>query len=63
MDIMQRFVTEHPDVRLSCLPHMDGDYRETELGVRALPQAAQRAQSWLRDALNEAGFSFNDGGR
>jgi molybdopterin-biosynthesis enzyme MoeA-like protein len=63
MDIMQRFVSEFPDVRLSCLPHMDGDYRETELGVRALPQAAQVAQLWLRSALDEAGFTFKEGGR
>ena len=63
MDIMQRFVIEHPDVRLSCLPHMDGDYRETELGVRALPPLAQLAQQWLREALSEAGFVFKEGGR
>jgi molybdopterin-biosynthesis enzyme MoeA-like protein len=63
MDIMQRFVSEFPDVRLSCLPHMDGDYRETELGVRALPQAAQVAQLWLRSALDAAGFTFKEGGR
>ena len=63
MEIMQRFVVEHPDVRLSCLPHMNGNYRETELGVRARPQAAQLAQLWLRDALSKAGFAFNEGGR
>lgn len=63
MEIMQRFVIEHPNVRLSCLPHMDGDYRETELGVRAFASAAQLAQLWLRSALNEAGFAFNEGGR
>ena len=33
-----------PDVRLSCLPHMNGDYRETELGVRAQPEV--RRWSW-----------------
>ena len=63
MEIMHRFIAEHPDVRLSCLPHMDGDYRETELGVRAPPQAARLAHSWLRDALSEAGFTFKEGGR
>ena len=63
MDIMHRFIVEHPDVRLSCLPHMDGDYRETELGVRALAQAAQLAHLWLREELNEAGFAFKEGGR
>jgi hypothetical protein len=42
---------------------VDGDYRETELGVRALPQAARLAHSWLRDALSEAGFTFKEGGR
>lgn len=63
MEVMQCFVVEHPDVRLSCLPHMDGEYRETELGVRAAPQAAQLAHSWLRAALSEAGFAFRDGGR
>ena len=63
MEIMQRFVLEHPDVRLSCLPHMNGDYRETELGVRAQPEMVQPAQQWLRDALSEAGFAFKEGGR
>ena len=63
MEIMQRFVGQFPDVRLSCLPHMNGDYRETELGVRAQPEAARSAQHWLRNALNEAGFTFKEGGR
>lgn len=63
MEIMHRFIAEHRDVRLSCLPHMDGDYRETELGVRAAPQAARLAHAWLRDALSEAGFTFKEGGR
>ena len=63
MDIMQGFVARFPDVRLSCLPHMNGDYRETELGVRAEPEAAQTAQDWLRDELLKAGFTFKEGGR
>lgn len=63
MEIMQHFVAQFSDVRLSCLPHMNGDYRETELGVRAQPEAARSAQHWLREALREAGFTFIEGGR
>ena len=30
--VMESFVAQFPQVALSCLPTMDGDYRETELG-------------------------------
>ena len=63
MDVMQRFVAAWPAVRLSCLPHMDGDYRETELGVRGEAGEAAAAARWLREALAAAGLAFREGGR
>ena len=63
MDVMQRFVAAWPAVRLSCLPHMDGDYRETELGVRGEAGEAAQAARWLRAALAAAGLAFREGGR
>jgi len=63
MRVMQHFVECHPDVRLSCLPHMDGDYRETELGVRGERDGVDLAWAWLCEALDEAGFKWTEGGR
>jgi len=63
MDVMQRFVAAYPSLRLSCLPHMDGDYRETELGVRGEAAAVADAARWLRAALADAGLGFVEGGR
>ena len=54
--IMEDFVRRHPDLKLSCLPHMEGDYRETELGVRGSEKAAEKGFSWLREALETEGF-------
>jgi molybdopterin-biosynthesis enzyme MoeA-like protein len=50
--IMQEFVARFPDVELSCLPHMVGDYRETELGVRGPAAAVDKAAGWLTAALD-----------
>ncbi len=58
IEIMERFVVEFTDVDLSCLPHMDNDYRETELGVRGSAKAVRQAFDWLCAALHEAGFEF-----
>jgi hypothetical protein len=63
MRVMQHFVECHPGVRLSCLPHMDGDYRETELGVRGERDGVDLAWAWLCEALDEAGFKWTAGGR
>jgi len=63
MEIMQRFVAAWPALRLSCLPHMDGDYRETELGVRGDAASVAPAAGWLRDALGAAGLAWVEGAR
>ena len=63
MDVMQRFVERHPDVRLSCLPHMDGEYRETELGRRGDRERVDAAWGWLCTALGAGGFTWTEGGR
>jgi len=58
IDIMQAFVARFPDVALSCLPHMEGNYRETELGVRGPAENVTGALAWLTETLNEAGWSW-----
>ncbi|MBT6274763.1 MAG: competence/damage-inducible protein A [Chromatiales bacterium] len=58
MDVMQRFVVAFPDLGLSCLPSMKGDYRETELGVRGQPDAVRLGVDWLTSALANDGFEF-----
>jgi DNA adenine methylase len=63
IDVMSEFVGRHPNLALSCLPTMDGDYRETELGVRGLPSEVSDGMGWLRAALREAGFEPVDGAR
>ncbi|MEM7404856.1 MAG: molybdopterin-binding protein [Pseudomonadota bacterium] len=62
IDVMQRLVDRFPAVKLSCLPHMDGDYRETELGLRGLPTAVDEAYAWLCEALDAEGFAWRPAG-
>ena len=56
--IMQDFVARFPEIDLSCLPHMEGDYRETELGARGEAQAVETAVTWLTETLARAGWSW-----
>jgi molybdopterin-biosynthesis enzyme MoeA-like protein len=58
IDIMQLFVARFPEVALSCLPHMRGDYRETELGLRGQAGQVTSAADWLGDALTQAGWRW-----
>lgn len=58
IDILQCFVTRFPGIALSCLPHMEGDYRETELGLRGLAADVAGATGWLTKALDEAGWTW-----
>jgi molybdopterin-biosynthesis enzyme MoeA-like protein len=58
IDIMQKFVARFPDLELSCLPHMSGDYRETELGVRGPVAAVEDAAGWLTAALDGGGLRW-----
>ena len=58
VDILEQFVQRFPDVALSCLPHMDGDYRETELGVRGRGDEVVTAHHWLRQALDKRNFGW-----
>jgi molybdopterin-biosynthesis enzyme MoeA-like protein len=60
--LMERFVERFPGVRLSCLPHMDGDYRETELGVRGPPALVAEARGWLEASMRSAGFEWRKPG-
>ena len=55
---MQDFVARFPDVDLSCLPHMQDDYRETELGVRGSAENVAGAVAWLTEALDRGGWRW-----
>ena len=54
----ERFCARFPDVEFSCLPHMQGDYRETELGVRGRAGNVDDAVAWLTEALDRGGWSW-----
>lgn len=56
--LMEELVARFPDVDLSCLPHMEGEYRETELGVRGAAPAVETAAVWLEEALTAAGLRW-----
>lgn len=62
MEVMELFVARFPSVALSCLPHMEGAYRETELGVRGVNAAVTEAINWLTEVLDEGGFSWRKHG-
>ena len=56
--ILEDLVAHFPVVDLSCLPHMDGDYRETELGVRGREADVEMAVDWLTHELDKAGYRW-----
>jgi len=56
--LMQALIAQHPSIKLSCLPHMDGDYRETELGLRGARALVDDAAAWLRAQLDAQGFTW-----
>jgi molybdopterin-biosynthesis enzyme MoeA-like protein len=58
--IMQDFVVRFPAVALSCLPHMEGEYRETELGVRGPASEVSAAVDWLTAALDDGGWRWQE---
>lgn len=58
IEVMEDLVGHFPDLALSCLPHMSGDYRETELGVRGERVDVERAHAWLTDRLGRDGFEW-----
>ncbi len=63
IELLQDFVKRYPHLRLSCLPHMDNDYRETELGVRGDMIRVNEAIAWLCEQLDQLGFHWIMGGR
>lgn len=56
--LMQALVSRFPRVRLSCLPHMDGDYRETEIGIRGARADVEQAFAWLTAELDREAFPW-----
>ncbi len=62
--ILEDLVSQFPKVRLSCLPHMEGEYRETEVGIRGERADVDEAMAWLTAALGRESFSWKteDGG-
>lgn len=58
--IMQDLVARFPKIQLSCLPHMEGEYRETELGIRGQAIDVAEAAAWLDATLDREGFKWTD---
>ena len=63
IELLQSFVKRYPDLNLSCLPHMQDEYRETELGVRGDADQVSVASAWLGEQLDQLGFHWTEGGR
>ncbi len=63
IELLQSFVKRYPLLNLSCLPHMQDDYRETELGVRGDAEQVSDAAAWLGEQLDQLGFHWTLGGR
>ncbi len=63
IELLEDFVRQFPGLRLSCLPHMQEQYRETELGVRGATASVTEAMHWLREQLRQQGFQWVEGGR
>ena len=61
VDLLEDFERRFPAVRLSCLPHFEGDYRETELGLRGAGEAVDAGVAWLCAALEARGIGWRDG--
>ena len=62
IDLLEAFVARFPAVQFSCLPHFDGDYRETELGVRGGCDLVEQAAAWLCEGLSARGVAWQTGG-
>lgn len=58
IDIMEQFVARFPALQFSCLPHMEHQYRETELGVRGNKHEVEVATQWLSEQLAQSGFRW-----
>lgn len=58
IDIMEHCVACFPRLQFSSLPHMEDDYRETELGVRGTKHEVETATKWLRTQLAQSGFRW-----
>jgi molybdopterin-biosynthesis enzyme MoeA-like protein len=63
IELLQSFVKRYPHLNLSCLPHMQGEYRETELGVSGDADQVSVASAWLGEQLDQLGFHWTKGGR
>ena len=58
VDLLETMVQRFPAVSLSCLPHFEGDYRETELALRGERTVVDDAWSWLHAVLDERGIAW-----
>ncbi|MGQ9425615.1 competence/damage-inducible protein A [Gilvimarinus sp. F26214L] len=56
--LMERFVLEHPELRLSCLPGSIGGRFQLELGLRGAPSQVDAGMRKLRGEIEGLGFSW-----
>lgn len=61
IQLMQALVSRYPRIRLSCLPHMEGDYRETEIGIRGAKADVEDAFAWFTAELDRQLFPWKTG--
>ena len=63
LEMMETLVKRFPKVQLSCLPHIEDDYRETELGLRGMREAVEEAACWLRGELDRVHLEWGHSSR
>jgi len=56
--LLETFEQDHPQLRLSCLPSLQGEAFTLELGLRGSPADVDQAMPTLCSAIEALGFSW-----
>lgn len=56
--MMEKFVSSHPGLRLSCLPGAEGDRYQLELGLRGPVREVEQGMSIVRAEVEALGFQW-----
>ena len=58
--LMHELLRDHPQVRVSSLPHIEGDNGHIELGLRGLPEALTSAREAMLAGLRGLGIEWTE---
>jgi molybdopterin-biosynthesis enzyme MoeA-like protein len=60
VDLMEDFVTRYPALRFSSLPHMEGEQRRIELGVKGASEAVAEGVDFIKTTLAPRGLRWEE---